>query len=380
MTRQNVTDGPREVMTKKCPTCGGDGIVVSEQTAAVAIERKLRELAAPGSRTQAYRVELNARIADLVIGPAARRLTEIEESAKRRFFFERKDDVHLDHFLVTDQGSLAKLRPDGPEEGSELEVKLGEVGRYDATAGVGKLDGIDVHVAGAAKLVGKKVKIRIVRVLDGSAYAELLKPVEKTAEPITAEGEAEKPTRAARTKKRAAEPVPETEIEIEAEPESVVAEEQSAAEEAEEAAAAPAKKRTRRGTRGGRKRKKKPVADTESQPAPEELGVAEAESPEREADEEPPAPKIHVPDEALGRGEEESTPATPRKRTRRGSRGGRRRKRPAAAAAVDGAAVAGAPQTTESETSSAQRGGQGDDSGWEYVPMSEWDEDIAGSA
>ena len=29
MTRQNVTDGPREVMTKKCPTCGGDGIVVS---------------------------------------------------------------------------------------------------------------------------------------------------------------------------------------------------------------------------------------------------------------------------------------------------------------------------------------------------------------
>ena len=27
MTRQNVTDGPREIMTKKCPTCGGDGIV-----------------------------------------------------------------------------------------------------------------------------------------------------------------------------------------------------------------------------------------------------------------------------------------------------------------------------------------------------------------
>src|SRR5205807_1749912 len=34
MTRQNVTDGPREVMTKKCPTCGGDGIVISETSAA----------------------------------------------------------------------------------------------------------------------------------------------------------------------------------------------------------------------------------------------------------------------------------------------------------------------------------------------------------
>ena len=30
MTRQNVTDGPREVMTRKCPTCDGDGIIVSD--------------------------------------------------------------------------------------------------------------------------------------------------------------------------------------------------------------------------------------------------------------------------------------------------------------------------------------------------------------
>src|SRR5207249_4086693 len=88
MTRQNVTDGPREVMTRKCPTCGGDGIVISEHTAAVEIERRLRALATPGSRTQAYRVEVNAKIAALVVGPAAQRLAEIEETAKRRFFLE----------------------------------------------------------------------------------------------------------------------------------------------------------------------------------------------------------------------------------------------------------------------------------------------------
>ena len=34
MTRQNVTDGPREILTRKCPTCGGDGVVISEATAA----------------------------------------------------------------------------------------------------------------------------------------------------------------------------------------------------------------------------------------------------------------------------------------------------------------------------------------------------------
>ena len=47
MTRQNVTDGPREILTKKCPTCAGDGIVISEHTAAVDVERKLRALVTP---------------------------------------------------------------------------------------------------------------------------------------------------------------------------------------------------------------------------------------------------------------------------------------------------------------------------------------------
>jgi ribonuclease G len=42
MTRQNVTDGPREVMTRKCPTCGGDGIVYSEASAAIDVERRTR--------------------------------------------------------------------------------------------------------------------------------------------------------------------------------------------------------------------------------------------------------------------------------------------------------------------------------------------------
>ena len=78
MTRQNVTDGPREIMTRKCPTCSGDGVVLSEKTAAIDVERKLRTLAS-GSRTKAFRVELNARVAALLVGPGAERLTALEE-------------------------------------------------------------------------------------------------------------------------------------------------------------------------------------------------------------------------------------------------------------------------------------------------------------
>ena len=69
MTRQNVTDGPREILTRKCPTCAGEGVVVSEATAVVDAERRLRALAASKPRTKAFKVELNAHVAELLIGP-----------------------------------------------------------------------------------------------------------------------------------------------------------------------------------------------------------------------------------------------------------------------------------------------------------------------
>src|SRR5919201_4004133 len=213
MTRQNVTDGPREILTKKCPTCGGDGIVVSETTAAVDVERRLRTLAT-GSRKQAYRVELNSRVASLLLGPAASRLAELEAQTKRRFFLVPKEDVHTDHLVVLTEGKLEELAPETPvEEGAQLQVQLVEVGRHDSSSAVGKVDGYDVCVAGAAALVGKKVKVRIERALDGAAYASLVGR-KAAEEPITAEGEAEKPTR--KPPARKAEAVEEAVVEEEA--------------------------------------------------------------------------------------------------------------------------------------------------------------------
>src|SRR5438477_737903 len=265
MTRQNVTDGPREVMTRKCPTCGGDGIVVSEGTTAVEIERKLRALVTPGSRAKAFKIELNARIASIVAGPGGARLRELEDLTKRSFYFVGLEDVHLDHLRVLDRGDVARLAPQAPvEAGQELELKLGEVGLHDPHAGVGKVKGFDVVVAGAAKLVGKKLKVRVGAVMEGLAYAEPV-GVDHVEGPITAEAEAEKPTRARKGDAEKVEPpkkpaqrkraAPMVEA---AEPEEE--EEQPEAEpEGEEEAGetAPVKKKTRRGSRGGRNRKKK---------------------------------------------------------------------------------------------------------------------------
>jgi predicted RNA-binding protein with TRAM domain len=252
--------------------------------------------------------------------------------------------VSVDHFKVKTQGKLADIAPAAPvEEGAEVRLELVEVGEHDLHAGVGKLDGLAVNVAGASNMIGKKVKVRVERVLNGTAYATLVQPQTKVAEgPITAESEAEKPTRAPR-KKPAEEPKAETEKpkptraprkkavqapKAEAEEVEAVAEEPEAAEEEPPKP----KKKTRRGSRGGRGRKKKPAAAAaaENGQAEEPAAVATA--------------TIHVPSPDLGKdGEAEASadgeqPAAPKKkRTRRGSRGGRnRRKKPASAQSDSG--------------------------------------------
>ncbi|HEY2309730.1 MAG TPA: Rne/Rng family ribonuclease, partial [Gaiellaceae bacterium] len=435
MTRQNVTDGPREVMTRKCPTCGGDGIVYSEASAAIDVERRLRALAA-GSRAQAFRVELADTIASALVGPGARRLVELESLTKKRFFLEGKPETHLDHFVVVSEGKLTDLAPAAPvAESAETTLQLVEVDRYDSSAAVGKLDGLDVVVADAASLVGKRVKVRVERVLDGRAYGILMRKTKDVPEPLTAEGEAEKPTRKPPVRKgsttakepEAAEAAEEPIAEDEPEAEVAVADAEAGSEETAEAVETPApKKKTRRGSRGGRNRKKKPASAEATAAAEAEADGAETSN---DTSEQARAVTIHVPGDGFGRegepapaaetqeqpaqesepeaadeptaeGEQEGSevldgpdgapavsPTAPaaKKKTRRGSRGGRnRKKKPAAAtngneppATEEPKQAPAEPEQASAEPEPTPRAEEPATNGdFEYVPMSEWGDEI----
>ncbi len=306
MTRQNVTDGPREILTKPCPVCAGDGIVYSETSAAIDLERRLRQTAL-GSRSKAFRIEVNAKVASLLIGAGASRLAEIEERAKRRFFLELAENVALDHFVVLAEGAVEEMRPVAPvEEGAELELTLVEVGLYDSQAAVGKVGDYEVNVPAAATLVGKKVKARIERALVAGAYATLAEPEREEYQPLTAESMAERPTRAPAKKASAKAP-------------------------AEPAPAAGPITAEQADTPAARAKSEKPSATVKSQ-TPVVASVA--------ADK----PETAVVAVATGPGSTNAPgegPPKPKKRTRRGSRGGRRRRKPSqagAAAATDATA------------------------------------------
>jgi ribonuclease E len=280
---------------------------------------------------------------------------------------------------------------------------------------VAHVDGVDVCVGEAAELVGKKVKVKIERVFEGVVYASLLtRARERATEPLTAEGEAEKPTRKPPARKAeergtaavadASEAAVDGEVEVIEEagvPDAAVTEDEDAEAGAADDGAAPAKKKTRRGSRGGRNRKKKPAAATAGEDDSLEEGLTEEGPTEETAADEQPEPAktvtIHLPPEDLGEDEADAPSengdgpeSAARKKTRRGSRGGKnRRKRTAAAAAAangdePAVEVEEAPEPFESEPAESEPAesepveseSADEATDWGYVPMSQWGDEF----
>ena len=207
MTRQNVTDGPREILTRKCPTCAGDGIVVSDHTVAMQIERRLRALASPGNRVQAYRVALHPRVLELVVGPGGARLAAIEEATRRRFFLvPAEGHVHADHFEVLAEGKLVDLQPDAPRS-SRVRPSSSSSARSGATTprprvGQGRRPrGARRRRCQARRQEGDRDDRPCARGT-GIRHARHVAPSAGDG-PITFESEAEKPTRAPARRKPA---------------------------------------------------------------------------------------------------------------------------------------------------------------------------------
>ena len=246
MTRQNVTDGPREILTDRCPTCKGDGVVVSMETHAVDAERRLRRLVAE-SKSESFLVELNSQVAKLLVGAGGSRLAELEKETGRKLALKGRQRAPHDHFVVLSEGKPAEEEPQAApvEKGQELEVELEEAHLHAETDAIARLDGYVITVADAAAKVGETVPVRVEDVGKTSARAVLAsengeKPKKKTRRGSRG-GRGRKKKSPAETPTEAPAETPAAEVETEASEE------------------APKKKKTRRGTRGGRGRKRKPV-------------------------------------------------------------------------------------------------------------------------
>ncbi len=176
MTRQNVTAGVREILTRTCPTCGGEGVVLSEQTMAVEAERRLRRIAR-SSGAEAFLVRLNAKVASGLVGPGGMKLLELERETGKHFTLEPVERMLLSEVDVVREGTRAEVDGDSVPfaDGDERTVKISEPHMYNVTDGVARVDGgYPVVVGGAIGYVGQQHKVRIDRATRTAAYATLL--------------------------------------------------------------------------------------------------------------------------------------------------------------------------------------------------------------
>ena len=176
MTRQNVTEGIREIMTRPCPTCNGDGVIRSEETTAIDFERRLRDIAADSPDVEAFLVQMNPRVSAQFTGQAARVLRALEAQTGKFFHFEGSEGLAIDHFAVTFQGTRAEVQDRAVpfRVGEEVLVEIVEPHMYDADDGVAKIDGYIISVRGAARQVGEKLMVRIEEVGRTAAVASAL--------------------------------------------------------------------------------------------------------------------------------------------------------------------------------------------------------------
>ena len=336
MTRQNVTAGVRETLTRICPTCGGEGRVLSEQTMSVEAERRLRKVAR-SSGAEAFLVRMNARVATYLAGPGGTKLLELERETGKFFTVEPVERMPLTEVDVIREGMRVDV--DGATlpvgDGDELRLKISEPHMYNTTDGVARVNGgYGIVIGGAIGYVGQEHRIRIERATRAGAFASLLdaKPTAIELEPepeyayelpelereVGERLELEQRTKPRRTRQTAAKS---RTAKAKDEPaEEAASEDEATAEDA------PAKKpATRRRTR----KKAEPEAAADAAPEPGEAEPAVEEAAE------------------VGDAAEEAATAT--KRRRRGKRGGRGRSKAAAAAAADGGGADAAAEVVAAE-------------------------------
>jgi ribonuclease G len=339
MTRQNVTDGVREIMTRPCPVCHGEGVIKSEETIAIEFARHIRHMirdAGPDG-PEAYLLRINPRVTAWFIADGARELHALEAETGRHFHFEGSEGLPVDHFAVTMEGTRDEIEERSVpfRAGEEVHVDLVEPHMYNEDDAVAKVDGYLIDVVDGVAFVGEKKLVRIEEAgrtiatavlvgADAEAAAEAARERAGAREQaaVRARRSAAAKKGAAKRRDRVAEATAtlsdETPVEAGTAP--------SAAEEA-----APPKK-TRR---GGRRRKsvdEDAAAVVAAEPAEEPAAGEEEPKPKgrprrRKAGDAEPEPPAAEETGADGGEESEDDDALSSRSRRRGRRGGRRRSR-----------------------------------------------------
>jgi ribonuclease G len=109
MTRKNVTDGLYGILTETCPTCSGQGRVLSEMTRRIAAVRQMRDTLSTG-RSAAYLFGLHPDTYDLVMAPGYNVVAALRAETGKQVAIVPDDDASATEARVLIEGRAGLLK------------------------------------------------------------------------------------------------------------------------------------------------------------------------------------------------------------------------------------------------------------------------------
>jgi ribonuclease G len=173
MTRQNITDGARGILTQTCPLCEGKARVLSAETMAITIERRLHDHAAV-TQAKALLVEVNTSVAERLV--AGGRIKRLEKGTDKRFFLEGSKLLPIETYRIVAEGSREAVESHRipVHEDQEVTVELEYALTYSPGDAVAHVDGFQLIVLNGRRALGEKRKVRITSLTRAGAMGVIL--------------------------------------------------------------------------------------------------------------------------------------------------------------------------------------------------------------
>lgn len=164
MTRKKSRQSLDEAMMRPCQYCDGRGKVLSEETMARRVRAEIRRILKQSS-SDALLIEVHPAVAALLIGAGGTNLKQLEEELGKVIYIRGNSEVHLEKMNLKVLGSRAEVeeRALPVKVGQTVELKIDEAHVTNTADGIGRVDGYVVDVEGAGGLVGKRVRVEIIK-------------------------------------------------------------------------------------------------------------------------------------------------------------------------------------------------------------------------
>jgi ribonuclease G len=112
MTRKNVSDGPFQILTDVCPTCGGEGRVLSDQSKRIMVHRRMRSILRTG-KAEAYLFGLHPDTYELVMEPGQNIVAAMQAETGKPVTLVPDDNADPVEVRVLMEGKAAALKRRG---------------------------------------------------------------------------------------------------------------------------------------------------------------------------------------------------------------------------------------------------------------------------